>query len=253
MENPCGKTGFGFRSVFLYRAITHRPGAGSVRRRGRTVNDIRFRILTAVVLSFAAFASIYSALAAIAWWLVFTPRFRNLSRPAAIAGTVVMIAGISAALQLVQGTGVSYGIRMCAILLVAVWVWSEQQTGDYLSFGVWLLGRRIGFEAGMIAELAMQAFAGLLEDYDRLRIAWALKGQSSGIPRIPAAGLVLVRGTLRRAQDTAELLAVRGYRQGGSLCPEFRTGIADAAGCMAAFIAGSFAILPVGEFFILLH
>ena len=217
------------------------------------MNDIRLRLLAASVLSIAAFFSMISALAAILWWSIFTPRLKKLPHGSVVFWALFMIIIISAFLQYLNGTGLSYAIRMCAILLIAVWVWSERQPGEYLSLFTWLLSDRAGFDLGLVAELGMQAFNDLLDDFGRMRTAWAIKGVPIRFSKITAAGLVLLHGALQRADDAADLLAIRGYRNGGSLCPEFRLCARDIPACAAAILAATAAVIPVGEFFILLH
>jgi energy-coupling factor transport system permease protein len=219
--------------------------------------DIRYRILTAAILSITAFLSVAGAVAAIIWWLIFAFRLKRPVHAAAVISAFLMIAVVAAALQILDGTGLSYGVRMGAVLLVAVWVCSEQQPEEYLSFWVWLLGHRIGFELGMVTELGIQAFDEFLRDLRRMRDAWALKGTPLRAGSLPAAGMILIHGALARAGDTAEILAVRGYRSAGSHCPAFRPTATDVLQCLAAVLAGllpfAIATVPVGEFFILLH
>lgn len=104
---------------------------------------------------------------------------------------------------------------MTAILLVGTWVYADSLPGDFLATGTWLCGTRMGFELGMIAEMAMGVAQGLTDDFSRIRIAMAQKEQPWGIRRILPAGRILIWDALRRADDTAELLAMRGYRGGG--------------------------------------
>ncbi len=215
------------------------------------MGDIRFRVCAAAVLSFSAFFSISSAIAALFWWIIFTPRFSKVPDKKIIWGTAVLICAFSLVLQVLYGTGPSYGIRMGAIFLIAIWIWSEQQPGEYLSFCSWLFGNRRGFDLGLIAELGMQAFSQLFDDYSRIKTAWAIKGKYPGIQQVPAACLILTRNALMRAEDTTELLAVRGFRNGGTLCPSFPTRTKDIVESLAAVIIGSVMFLPVGEFFIL--
>lgn len=215
------------------------------------MNDVRLRIATATILSCGAFVSIHGAVAALIWWLIFTPRRKALPHLSVIAGFAVMIAAVAAVLQVTEGTGISYGIRMGTVILVAMWLWSERQPGEFLSLGVWLFGNRFGFELGVVAELSMQAFDALIRDLDQLKTAWMLKGIRMGTGHLTTAGTILITGALIRAQDATELLAVRGYRHGGSLCPAFNPLPADICGFIAAIIAGSIAVIRVGEFFIL--
>lgn len=210
------------------------------------MKDVRIRILTGIILSLAAFISVAGAIAVLVWWLVFTRRRAVLPRLPVLAGSLAVVALVAILLQVLDGTGISYGVRMAAVILVAAWVWSEHRPGEFLHAGVWALGTGRGFELGLVAELAMQALDGLLADLGRLKAAWAMKGVRLTPAQLPAAGTVLVSGAMRRAQDTAELLAIRGYRDGGTLCPAFTTGRRDRAGIAAAAIAAAVAVIPPG-------
>lgn len=215
------------------------------------MNDVRIRMGTAAILSFTAFFNITGAVAVFIWWLIFTPRLKALPHISVIAGIVSMIGFVAIVLQITTGTGISYGIRMAGVLLIAMWLWSEQQPGEFLSLGVWLFGYRWGFEMGLLAELCMQSLDALIGDLDRIKAAWTLKGVKIGAGHIVSAGMILVVWALARAQDSAELLAVRGYRHGGTLCPAFNRAPADLFGCFGAALVGGIAIVSIGEFFIL--
>jgi hypothetical protein len=60
-----------------------------------------------------------------------------------------------------------------------------------------------------------------------------------------------VSDALVRASDTAELMAVRGYDNGGSLCPTFMHKRSDLVMGIAAIGVVFFAFVPVSEFLIL--
>jgi energy-coupling factor transport system permease protein len=217
------------------------------------MQDPRIRIGASALLSFSAFASVHGAIAVFLWWLVFTQRLRTLRRIGPAAGLLALVFALAFLLQILYGTGISYGIRMGVILLVGMWLYSEQEPGEFLNAGVWFLGKRAGFELGMIAELALQAMDTLLSDLERIRMAWNIKGIRFGVRNMVPAGSVLVHGALLRAEDMTELLAVRGYRNGGSLCPAFTATRTDIiAGALAAGI-GLFGFFNVSDFFILSH
>ena len=201
------------------------------------MNDIRFRIGTAAGLSFIAWYSIYGALFTVIWWIAFTRRFRAMPRLSFFTGSLSFIIAIALILQLLQGTGIMYGFRMGAILLVAAWLWSEYRPGEMLDLTVWLMGDRLGFDLGLVAELSIQGLESFVDDLERMRTAWSIKGLRVTTSLIPAAGMFLVRKALLRAHDTGELLAVRGYRQGGTICPSFSTPASDIVAAAAALIA----------------
>ncbi|MEI7857356.1 MAG: hypothetical protein WCH85_07630 [Methanomicrobiales archaeon] len=215
------------------------------------MHDVRIRIGTATLLTLVAFFSVAGAVGVFVWWLIFTPRFREIKRIRMVTGTIIIIALAALFVFISGGDGPSYLIRMIAIVLIGIWLYSEQETGEFLHLGVWLLGNRTGFEMGMIAEMGMQMTESLAADLERIHMAMTLKGQPWGVKNLVPAGLILVSDALARAQDTAELMAVRGFHNGGSFCPEFTHKRSDLIPCMAAIVVGLLALVPVSEFLIL--
>ena len=214
------------------------------------MQDIRLRTVTAFLLCIAAFVSIPGAAAALVWWIAWTGRLSG-KQVRAIIPVGAMIAFFSIVLSLTGGDGPSYFFRMLVIVLIGFWIYAEQKSGEFLRLGVWLLGDRAGFELGMLADMGMQAMRLLVRDFSRIRIAEALKGIRPGLRTVVPAGFVLVNGALARAETTAELMAVRGYRDGGSLCPEFTTSGRDILTSLSALCVLIIAFIPVSEFFIL--
>src|SRR5512137_989983 len=215
------------------------------------MQDPRIRIAAASILSIAAFISLQGALAAFLWWLVFTPRFMIVKKIRLVFSLILMIAFFSVVLALFGGNGFSYFCRMTVIILIGMWVFGEQQSGEFLANSVWLFGTKMGFDLGMVAEMGIQSLSSVTADLDRIRIAERIKGRQWGVHSLVPAGLVLVHGALGRADDTAELLAVRGYRSGGSLCPVFNSAAIDLVAGICALGVFIFALIPVSEFFIL--
>ena len=215
------------------------------------MQDVRMRIGTAALLTFVAFFSMPGAAGVFVWWLVFTPRLQEIKKIRMITGTILMIALAALFISIAGGDGPSYLVRMLAIILIGVWLYSEQKMGEFLHLGVWLLGNRAGFEMGMIAEMGMQMSESLAADLDRIHMAMTIKGQRWGVKALVPAGLILVSDALGRAQDTAELMAVRGFCNGGSFCPKFTRNRSDLIPGMAAIVVGFLAFVPVSEFLIL--
>ncbi len=201
------------------------------------MQDPRIRFACAFMLSCGAFVSIIGAVAVFVWWLAFTPRWHSFRHHTALLVTFVLFGIVSGIMTLSGNDGFSYLVRMVAILLVGTWVYTDSATGDFLAASTWLFGTRLGFEAGMIAGMAMQMATGLSDDFRRIRTATEQKGQSWGIRSIVPSGRVLVHDALRRADDTAEVLAMRGYRNGGTICPHFRTPLRDVLAGICAAIA----------------
>lgn len=215
------------------------------------MRDIRLRTGTATLLSLVSFYSITGAVAAFFWWLVFTPNINLVRGNRLVVPSIALIGLFSAILELTGGGGFSYFFRMMVVILIAVWLLSGQTRGEFLHLGCWLFGNRTGFELGMLAEMALQNLHALLIDFDRIRAAERMKGVRSGIRSIVPVGRVLVHGTLLRAEDTAELLAIRGYVRGGTCIPVFARETGDVPAAFFAVCAAIIALIPVSAFFIL--
>jgi len=212
---------------------------------------VRMRIGIATLLTLVSFFGVPGAMGVFVWWLLFTPRLQEIKRIRMVAGTILMIALAALFISAGGGDGLSYLVRMIVIILIGVWLFSEQKTGEFLHLGVWLLGNRTGFEMGMIAEMGMQMAESLAADLDRIHMAMMIKGQKWGVKTLVPAGLILVSDALVRASDTAELMAVRGFYRGGSFCPQFTHRRYDLIPAMAAIVVGFLAFVPVSEFLIL--
>lgn len=215
------------------------------------MQDPRIRIAAAAVLSLSAFISLHGAAAVFLWWVVFTHRCRLARRFPLVLSFVLMIAFFSIVLEIFSGGGLSYFFRMTVILLIGIWIYDEQKSGEFLATGVWLFGQKAGFELGMVAEMGMQSLVSVAADLERIRMAEKIKGISWGVRSLVPAGLVLVHGALVRAEDNAELLAVRGYQCGGTLCPKFLTSSSDSVAGVFVVVVLMFSLIPVSEFFIL--
>lgn len=215
------------------------------------MQDVRIRVAAASFLSVAAFVSVYGAVAALFWWLLFCRSVLNRRSIRQVSFLVLWIAFFSIALEFTGHGGISYFVRMFVLVLIGMWLYYEYQPGEFPDLCVWLFGTRVGFELGMIAEMGIQGMESLVLDLERLQMAQKLKGTRWGWRSINPAGRVLIHGSLARAEDTAELLAVRGYRYGGMRCPVFRTGFMDVIAGTAVIFVVIGAFLPVSEFFIL--
>ncbi|HXX54965.1 MAG TPA: hypothetical protein VEI81_02590 [Methanoregula sp.] len=214
------------------------------------MQDVRLRIASAAILSAAAFSGPWGAAGAFVWWIVFCSTRVTGSTLRRIALPFALVSVFGAVIWVTGGQGLTYIARMGVILLVASWAYDEYRPGEFLDLSVWLLGDRIGFDLGLVAEMGMQSLELLIADFSRIRMALTLKGKT-GIRTLVPAGLILIHVTLGRAGETGSTLAVRGYQGGGTLKPGFRAGRFDVPGFVAAFLVGIFAFAPVSEFFIL--
>ena len=189
------------------------------------MQDPRLTLLSTVALSLAAFAGAWGALLALAWWLLATPRRLPHGRWRPALGLFILVCATAFLVTLSGGNGPSYLFRITVVLLIASWAYGERKGGELLDMGTWALGNRTGFELGLVAEMAVQSLEGLDRDLSMLWLALRLKTGRRITLRslIPALGL-LVRRELDRSRDLGDILAVRGYREGGSLCPRFARG-----------------------------
>ncbi|OPX65463.1 energy-coupling factor transporter transmembrane component T [Methanoregula sp. PtaB.Bin085] len=217
------------------------------------MQDIRLRTGAAALLSFVAFTTLTGALLVFIWWLVFSHPLQVLKKIRGAVPAIILVAFFGLVLELTGGGGFSYTARMAVIILVGAWLYAEYRQGEFLGLGTWLGGKKAGFDCGMVAEMAIQSLDLMAADLTRIRHAQELKGGHWGVRSLVPAGSILIRGTLRRADETAELMAVRGYQRGGSCCPLFTTTRRDIIAGIAAVCITVIAFLPVSEFFILYH
>ena len=208
------------------------------------MQDPRLTLLSTIALSLAAFASIWGALLALVWWLLATPRRLPSGRWRPALGLFVLVSATAVLVSLSGGDGASYFFRISVVLLIASWAYSERKGGELLGMGTWAFGDRTGFELGLVAEMAVQSLDGLDRDLSMLLLALRQKTGSRITLRslVPALGL-LVRMQLDRSRDLGDILAVRGYRLGGSLCPCFSRGRWDGAKAVLAVGAALLALV----------
>jgi hypothetical protein len=217
------------------------------------MQDIRLRAGTAALLSLVAFTSIGGAAVVFIWWLIFCGPLQVLRKMRRVIPAIILIVFFGVVLELTGGGGISYCLRMTVIILIGAWVYSWYHQGEFLKIGTWLLGKKTGFDLGLVAEMGMQSLELMVLDFSRIRKAQELKGKRTGLRSLVPTGSILIYGALRRADETAELMAVRGYTHGGSYCPEFETSMKDIIAGIAALCMGIIAFIPVSEFFILYH
>lgn len=198
------------------------------------MQDPRLILLSTAALSLAAFSGAWGALLTLGWWLLATPREIPLRRWRSLLGLSALVIATAALVALSGGNGLSYLFRISVVLLIASWAYGRRRGGELLDMGTWALGNRTGFELGLVAEMAVGSLEALDRDISLLRLALRLKaGRVTLRSLVPSLGL-LVRRELDRARDLGDLLAVRGYRHGGSLCPRFGRGPRDALSAAAA-------------------
>jgi energy-coupling factor transport system permease protein len=217
------------------------------------MQDPRIRLFAIIAISGCAFISVQGALLAILWWILFTPGPALLRRARPLLWAGVPVAIVAAAMSLTGEDGLSYGIRLAGVLLVAIYAFSAWKPGEFLGVCCWMLGDRRGFSIGLAGEMALTGMQFLEGEVSRVRTALRLKGQALSWRTMAPAATGLVVTLLARAEDQADLLMVRGYTGGGSGCPRFSRGTWDFTALGAAILFIFFAIMPVRDIFILLQ
>jgi hypothetical protein len=200
------------------------------------MQDARVRVLSTLLLSIAAYSSVFGAIAAFAWWLVFSRAKWSFKKIKTTAYVFIFVALVAAVTQVTGGDGISYLIRFFVILLVAGEAFGQRQGGELLETFVWLFGKRWGFDLGLIAEMVAETIELAHLDAIRVRNAMKLKSIPWGIRTAGTLAATLIHIQLRRSKEQAAALSIRGYRKGGNLCPRFNSNFRDKTAFFAAFI-----------------
>lgn len=192
------------------------------------MSDIRFRLLSLVLLSVLCFADLAGAAAVFCWWLAFGAKtmFARLSWRTVLPVLVVFCLFPSAVLFFTGGD-VFYGAKIFVLALLAFWFSASLLPGELMSLFVRVFGQGMGFDLGMTAELSVQALSGIREDLFHMRSALRIKGQRFSPGAVPFLGAGLLVLSLRRSAFSAAVLARRGYVSGGTYVPVFSPGAGD--------------------------
>lgn len=215
------------------------------------MQDPRLRLLSVICLSIAAFTSVLGAVMTLIWLFLSPASVLPILRSAAFWIIIIVTGIIASVSQYAGGEGMPYFIRMSVLILIAFTIYRGWRPGEYLDLSVWLFGKNAGFDIGLAVEMSIQGLHDASREFRRILTAHALKGIQPGIRTIPSVGFLLILSRLMRAQEQADLLTSRGYVQGGSCCPVFRTTKKDIfAGCCAVLIL-ILSFFPIRDIFIL--
>jgi len=207
------------------------------------MRDARLRILATILLSAGSFISVYGAMAAFLWWLFFTPRLKTIRQPRMLAGVIIMIAITAVVSELTGGLGLFYLLRMIPILLIAAWAFGDRQENELLHVSVWLMGKKTGFDIGLMAEMGLQSLQLINRDIVKIKQAMAIKGLKPSFRTIIPLGTNLLINQLRRTEETAKLLTIRGFVSGGEIDSIFITERRDIALATLSLFVLLFSIL----------
>lgn len=187
------------------------------------MQDARLRIGATLLLSCAAFSSVFGAAMVAVWWAIVANGERNLPgrrAAAVIFGAIILIAGFT---EIFGDDGISYGFRMTVVTLIAFWAFGSGREGDLMNTAVWAFGDHIGFDLGLTAEMAVSSLRRIETDIRDIRNALKLKGSRGPVHDLIPLGFTLTIMQIYRAQEQGRVLATRGYRGGGTFSPSFHT------------------------------
>ena len=189
---------------------------------GYIVSDIRFRLLTLVLLSVLSFVSVFGAVVVFCWWIFFAAKttFAKESWKVVILTSTLMGLIPSIVLYL-SGGDVFYGAKIFVLVLLAFWFSASLLPDEFMSFFVWLCGKRVGFDLGIVAEFSIQALSEIKYDFFHMKSALKIKEQKFSIFAVPTLSMGLLVLSLRRSSFQSSILARRGYTSGGTYVPVF--------------------------------
>lgn len=215
------------------------------------MQDPRLRFLSIAVLSLASFLSVWGALGALVWFVVARRRTDAMLQTRVLLPLFAMVGLTALVSAWGGGNGLSYFIRMSVILLLAAWAYAATAEGEALAVAVWAFGNRAGFDIGLIAEMGLAGLGIIREEIEQVGLAMRLKGIRPGLRSIVPLALNLVITEIRRADEVARLLTVRGYTAGGVVCPRFQTSLNEILASISAFLLGLLPALLLRDVFIL--
>ncbi|HPY60392.1 MAG TPA: hypothetical protein PLG55_06695 [Methanospirillum sp.] len=191
------------------------------------MQDPRIRLVTTIMLSIAAWISVPGAILSILWWLVCGRARTSIKTLRSLFLILVIPAVMGLAAVWSGGDGLSYFIRISAVLIIASWMYAERYPGELLDVGVWFLGTKTGFDLGLIGELSMSSLDTMAREVNRISIALRQKGTPFSPGIIPAVFSGILIRQLNLAHERAILLTLRGYTTGGTHCPSFTSTFTD--------------------------
>ncbi len=183
--------------------------------------DGRLRLLSVIILSLGAFLTIGGAILALLWWVVANWRRWEIPDKNLILALGLLILLPALVTEIFTGGGLSYGIRMGVILFISFWVYTDYRGGEMMDLFVWAGSERKGFDIGLAAEMAMQGIHLAMSDLQQIRRAYSIKGLKIGFKTFIPAAISLLLMHIRRSDETALLLALRGFSGGGTYAPCF--------------------------------
>lgn len=215
------------------------------------MQDPRLRLLAVVAISITAFSGIAGAFIAALWYLACTSGPGMLRRSPWPLVAYIPLFLVTAAIWITGGEWLSYLVRLGVVILIAIYAYQDQKPGEFIQVCTWAFGPGVGFDLGLAGEMGVSSIRFLGGEVQRVRQAYRLKGSPMGARALSSLATGLVFGLLRRAEDQADLLLVRGYERGGVSCEELSSPGRDRIVAGVAVFLFLLCFFPVREFFIL--
>jgi len=189
------------------------------------MRDPRLRLSATIILSVVAFTSLIGAMLTFIWWLFACGVHRRflLPPPALLIPAAVfvlfaaLLTGISSGIM----ESISYAARLLVVLIIASYAYAMQRDGDFLSTAVWAFGNRFGFDLGLVGEMVVSMLDVIFDDLKLLRQALSQKQTAINLHTLASVLLTQLVINLGRGAERANILAIRGYHQGGTYVPVF--------------------------------
>jgi len=215
------------------------------------IDDLRLGIVASLLLSAAAYLSLSGAAAALIWWFIMGGPKAIFKKGREIFSLLLLLIIISCLMAFTSADWFSYLVRTSTVIIIAISLFSEVKPNEFrLAIGS-MIRCRFGFELGIVAELMHQSLIRLNSDWADTMFALFLKGRKKGVKLlIPAVVTIIVRA-MRRAHTQAVLLAIRGYKGEGTVCPQPPPPTRDIIAVSAAVIPLILAIIKPGAGFII--
>jgi len=189
------------------------------------MRDPRLRLAATIILSVVAFLSLTGALLAFSWWLFVCAIHRRFLLPSPVLLTPATLFVLFTAFLTAISSGImesiSYATRLLVVLIIASYAYVMQRDGDFLSTAVWAFGNRFGFDLGLIGEMVVSMLDVITDDLRLIRQALSQKQSKVDLHVLASIVLTQLLINLGRGAERADILAIRGYHQGGTYVPVF--------------------------------
>lgn len=189
------------------------------------MRDPRLRLTATILLSIIAFTSFIGAILAFLWWLLSCVVYRRILLPSPVllfpASLFVVFAALLTGVSIGLMGSISYGVRLFVVLIIASYAYVMQREGDFLSTAVWAFGNRFGFDLGLVGEMVVSMLDVLSDDMRLVRQALSQKQTRMSLHVLTSIVLTQIVLNLGRGVERADVLAIRGYRLGGTYVPVF--------------------------------